>query len=570
MNKKQKMWLALLCLLFWTCTDLSPFGDSEELVHDSDPALVKLAKEMLQRSKYELSLPDIHKHHSGSASTRSIKYDTDVSPLWDKARSYQHGESKTLLVPLRSADEIRSRIALRRGSDVTYQFAKAKSFLVLQQVKGYTISRVMTYLPESSYAEEHVSALDTIGYNAGAIGFHGLSIVSKIDGTFSHAFLYEHGKITRQFIRNAHLHCNHEHGEECHHESDSSTYEHTYLTIDLYTPSSLTRGGYDDGNENGNDVCPDCGKFTTDCFCIYDKFCYFCQKPNEECTCEGAVIEGERCNECGEYLQYCVCCGICGFHPCQCDDQFLCPTCKKEPCECTSGSQGGKGDGKEEGGGGNNSNSSAAPKAKDIFRNSNMTEENWQILERMLDKILDNCMGNNLYNELKRNLNGSTLSIQFNEGTGGSFFFGNGTAGISLGMQMESNQLFHEMMHAYRAYQETTATYTSSTLNGEIEAWYAQYVYVSSLPEYKGSKWEERDKIDSRRSVIKGLSKIVDEHGNLREDNTSSLLETTILSKVIPTFRGNHYNESRGYNFDLDRDGLEIFTNLRTLTENCE
>ncbi len=381
MNKKQKMWLALLCLLFWTCTDLSPFGDSEELVQDSDPALVKLAKEMLQRSRYELSLPDIHKHHSGSASTRSLKYDTDVSPLWDKARSYQHGESKTLLVPLRSADEIRSRIALRRGSDVTYQFAKAKSFLVLQQVKGYTISRVMTYLPESSYAEEHVAALDTIGYNAGAIGFHGLSIVSKVDGTFSHAFLYEHGKITRQFIRNAHLHCNHEHGEECHHESDSSTYEHTYLTIDLYTPSSLTRGGYDDGNENGNEVCPDCGKFKTDCFCIYDKFCYFCQKPNEECTCDGAVIEGERCNECGEYLQYCVCCGICGFHPCQCDDQFLCPTCKKEPCECTSGSQGGKDDGKEEGGGDNENEEDDKTESKEV----EMTEEEIQLVNAAIN-----------------------------------------------------------------------------------------------------------------------------------------------------------------------------------------
>ena len=188
----------------------------------------------------------------------------------------------------------------------------------------------------------------------------------------------------------------------------------------------------------------------------------------------------------------------------------------------------------------------------------------------MLDKILDNCMGNNLYNELKRNLNGSTLSIQFNEGTGGSFFFGNGTAGISLGMQMESNQLFHEMMHAYRAYQETTATYTSSTLNGEIEAWYAQYVYVSSLPEYKGSKWEDRDERDSRRRAIKGLSDYIDDKGNLRDENFSFLLETTILSEVIPTFRGNHYSESRGYNFDLDRDGLEIFTNLRTLTENCE
>ena len=141
------------------------------------------------------------------------------------------------------------------------------------------------------------------------------------------------------------------------------------------------RGGYDDGNENGNDVCPDCGKFTTDCFCIYDKFCYFCQKPNEECTCEGAVIEGERCNECGEYLQYCVCCGICGFHPCQCDDQFLCPTCKKEPCECTSDNQGGKDDGKEEGEGDNENEEDDKTESKEV----EMTEEEIQLVNAAIN-----------------------------------------------------------------------------------------------------------------------------------------------------------------------------------------
>lgn len=62
---------------------------------------------------------------------------------------------------------------------------------------------------------------------------------------------------------------------------------------------------------------------------------------------------------------------------------------------------------------------------------------------------------------------------------------------------------FHEMMHAYRAYQETTASYKESTLNGEIEAWYAQYLYTSNLPEYKDSKWEDRDNTDPRRRRIK-------------------------------------------------------------------
>lgn len=74
---------------------------------------------------------------------------------------------------------------------------------------------------------------------------------------------------------------------------------------------------------------------------------------------------------------------------------------------------------------------------------------------------------------------------------------------------------FHEMMHAYRAYQETTTSYKESTLNGEIEAWYAQYLYTSNLPEYKDSKWEDRDNTAPRRRRIKSLTNYIDNKGNL-------------------------------------------------------
>ncbi|WP_291529865.1 hypothetical protein [Bacteroides sp. UBA939] len=212
--------------------------------------------------------------------------------------------------------------------------------------------------------------------------------------------------------------------------------------------------------------------------------------------------------------------------------------------------------------------SNNTPKAKKIFRNSNMTQANWAALERMLNKIMANCMGAALYNGLEALLGGKTLTIQFNAGTDGLFSGNGSTGGISLGMQMESNQLFHEMMHAYKAYQETPSSYNASNMNGEIEAHYAQYLYTSSLPEYPGSEWEDRDNNDPRRSVIKDIAKFIDNKGNLRAGVNRSSFEDNILNGVVPTFHQNGY-PANDFPFDYDRPGLENFANLRTLTVNC-
>ena len=225
------------------------------------------------------------------------------------------------------------------------------------------------------------------------------------------------------------------------------------------------------------------------------------------------------------------------------------------------------------GGGGDSSCSDAtaasvAPKAYGIFRNSKMTAENWKVIEKLINKLMEDCMGEELYNGLKGFLKGKRLTIQFKEGANGSFGFQGTSTGIALGMQIESNQLLHEMFHAYRAYQENPLTYNSSTLNGEIEAWYAQYLYTSKLPEYKGSKWERRDNIDSRRVAIKNLANIIDAKGNLLPGKSVDELEFELLYTIMPIFHHSHYTVDK-YLFDFGRSALDNFSNLRKLTINC-
>ena len=236
---------------------------------------------------------------------------------------------------------------------------------------------------------------------------------------------------------------------------------------------------------------------------------------------------------------------------------------------------GDHGDGDENGGGDGPPNPQpndpvqVAPKATSIFRNSNMTKQNWKIIENMLDKIMLDCLGEELYKGLKSLLNGKKLTIQFKESMNGSFSFQGESAGIALGMQMESNQLLHEMFHAYQAYQNTFEQYKDAMLNLEIEAHYAQYLYTSRLDEYKGSKWEKRDIYDIRRKSIKKLAKYIDEKGNLLPGVTNDLLDLEITSCVIPALHTAGYTASK-YPLNDNINGVANFKNLNKLTVNCD
>ena len=224
-----------------------------------------------------------------------------------------------------------------------------------------------------------------------------------------------------------------------------------------------------------------------------------------------------------------------------------------------------------EGGGGhsdnnnNNNSNSVAPMAQSIFRNSNMIDDNWKVIERMIEKIIEDCMGQNLYNGLKQKLNGKTLTIQFQNDKGSSFNYRTGAIKLSA-INMESNHLMHEMFHAYQAYQETQESYKNSRLNLEIEAHYAQYLYLKKLPEYPGSKWHGAYVIDDRHRSISELEWYINSKGELYDYSTTGMLDTHI-EEVVGYFH--EIKEYEGFKFDENQKGLSIFENLNVLTKDC-
>ena len=216
--------------------------------------------------------------------------------------------------------------------------------------------------------------------------------------------------------------------------------------------------------------------------------------------------------------------------------------------------------------GGGGSVPSLAPKAQAIFRNSNMIDANWRVLENMIEKIIKDCMGQNLYNGLVEKLDGKTLTIQFVEGSGSSFNYTTGDIKISI-ERMESNHLFHEMFHAYQAHQETTETYRNSVINLEIEAHYAQYLYLKELKEYPNSKWEKGYNVNQRLIGIANLEDYIDGHGRLLSDMPDDYFDLYLSMVLKEVFvRDKNYSN---YSYDSSRYGTSNFQNLQTITINC-
>ena len=210
---------------------------------------------------------------------------------------------------------------------------------------------------------------------------------------------------------------------------------------------------------------------------------------------------------------------------------------------------------------------SVAPKATKIFRNSNMSLETWKALETLLDKMLKDCLGQGLYNGLSSALGGGTLAFEFSNNASG-FNYGNGS--ISLDMSWESNRLFHEMWHAYQAYQETASSFSGSTLNQEFESWYAQYLYISKLPEYKpGSTWYAWYNQTDRGKAVRRFDRYVDKKGNLLQSESAFWSYLYQLSLPGSDFRRGGYESTLQYQYNDSRTAAYNFRNLTNLSKGC-
>ncbi len=221
---------------------------------------------------------------------------------------------------------------------------------------------------------------------------------------------------------------------------------------------------------------------------------------------------------------------------------------------------GGSGSGVPVGGG-----RDTTEKAQRIFENKNMIDNNWELLEDMIDKIEENCMGEALYNGLVEALDGKKIHIEFIPGRSSGFSAYEQT--ISIGMDyVQSNGLLHEMFHALQYYTKGKDKFNKSTLNCEIEAHYAQYLYLRSLPEFKGSYWEEMYEQFDYLLNISDLQFFLDQ--SIQPINNEML--NVQLELIIESFKETEgYSDELIYEYDPSQSGINNFSLLKNLVKNC-
>lgn len=260
---------------------------------------VEAAKSFIINNGNVLSLPI----QPSNVATRSVSYPTDATPIWEQARIEMYKDEQVVIVPLEGQEEIRSRAVITMNNEENYQFAKTFSRLIVHHKKNGTIAYVVTYLPESSYAEGHTQELADLGFGIRRIKYEGLILISSLNGVLEHTLISNNGHVTYSLEPMG----AHKHGEVCVHEySDAPT-----VSMYLYSTANeiMTRDSYGDGDENR--YCARCGNHLNYCTCI----CWQCG--NDPCTCEIFFCE------------------VCGKLPCECFmDPHACKICMKTPCIC--------------------------------------------------------------------------------------------------------------------------------------------------------------------------------------------------------------------------------------------
>lgn len=230
--------------------------------------------------------------------------------------------------------------------------------------------------------------------------------------------------------------------------------------------------------------------------------------------------------------------------------------------------------GKDEGGGGGGTGSAtigdgtetSGKESRDIFHNNNLSEDSWTVLDKMLENIIDNCMGEALYKNIKDILAGNKINIQFVEGNESVYELYSKT--LSLGIELlEDNILFHEMWHLYQSLKETIPSFEKAKLNMEVEAQYAQYLFLTQQSYYVGSKWQDEHTKHRIGNAMMHLNTLIDKRGELRPEANMDMLDVYLNHTVVNTFKMTPGYAS--YQWDENRRAISNFTNLNNLTKKC-
>ena len=455
------------------------------------------------------------------------------------------------------------------ADSVLREHADVHFYLLLQKAKTKDTTRMLvSTIISLAKDRKQLEKLQSYKFHGNRYGFTGYMIVSTLEGKITGIYSYTNG--TRQHYNRYTL------------NTSVDEMSENAVGFSFAVPTGAEEGVYG-YSEYG--VCRSCGK--PNLLYMPDWYCMTCathEIPGPVITPgDGDGGDSHVCDKCG--VNPCVCCQCGGGCSCSClngcincgegDNPFSCPYCGQINCtgDCQHGGGGENPDPPGDGGG------SSASDFWKIFYNDSLSTQEKERLEKIRDTLLNDCMGNMLYNSIKGYTANNPLYFNVSSGENGAFgpLGPNGAMGISIGKQTEVNQVIHELVHALIFFEMKASNpnnyvelYNSATLNYEIPANYAQYIFLTKNNYLKdGSKWNSQYNDDPRKLRIRKLSAFLDLKGNLLPNVGEEELELEIMNGIVPVFQKYHYTEENNYFFDWNNVGLGLFSIINRLTANC-
>ena len=333
-KKKVYYFLLLCCPLFYFCSDHPDVVDYESM-QSKEPELLGAAKALLKTCGNTIHLSDLSGGKENGVSSRGLGHPSNSVPSWDEAVQLpEFNGEEILLIPLKEEKKRYAYAKIKKGNEISRQFSTSFSRLIVRKKGGRTIAHVFTYLPERKYVKANRTRLDSLKYHPEEVGYEGFVLISSLNGTFKHGFLYEDGKAT---VR---LTYGHQHTDDCTSCSHTEGSDADVRFNISFCTETLKSRGYSRGVEDDSEayICSFCGQPVDDCVCLTIEgeyiYCDGCGMLQGQCVCDLLVCP--TCNDypctCFDYSDYC---SICGSDPCTCGSgEDECPVCHSNPCTC--------------------------------------------------------------------------------------------------------------------------------------------------------------------------------------------------------------------------------------------
>lgn len=381
--------ILLLSLFYISCNDFFEPPTDNKLRHTGESFTAKEAQRFFEKHATDLQPLSF----SREPKTRTLDGSSPVEliPDWSNVTTESNSMITAHIVPLGSLSMIEYFATVYKDDKTFGYYPWADRRLMVSKHKDGDVEMfVITIAPEIDGTDQDVNDMIDDFHFLGGGSFTGKVFLSTLEGHFIRGYGYtngvNNGRLTTRLI-----------GEE--HEDGCSHEEHKLKVLmrisigegEVFMSRAGTRENHPGLCEHNAlmdtcklckntlpkitiTACPYCGA-EEGCRC---PLCSKCLRKFQECIC--------RCPGCDELLSNCIC--ICY----KCFNKLKDCLCKLFEEEDTI-KTGGKWTGSSGGGSGSN-----AETAKSIFKNSELSEDQWEEIEELMDRIIANCLGENLYN----------------------------------------------------------------------------------------------------------------------------------------------------------------------------